>query len=276
MTENGANSRNEGEAQLAGHDEFLQLCALATSDSLSEDEWVKLQEHLAKCDVCSSALRDYQKITREGMGALASEFALESVPAVSSNSIESTKRKLFDRISLEIDDHGSGSVPVAGHSGGTSRNDDTRITSRNTQFVLRCAAAIAIVAGLTATAYRLGERKNSALNTSIQSAATQQEGSLQKEVSNLTQEHQSLIAQLHGREQDLESLKIVLGQKSDEISNLKQKQQSLEDVALKAGDEKTAIALERDAISQQLMAAQANAATIQAQLNDLQGSVMGI
>jgi hypothetical protein len=270
MTEYGANSRDEGEAQLVGHDEFLELCALATSDSLSEGESDKLHKHLSKCDACSSVLRDYQRITQEGMGTLAPEFAAESIRAVSSHSIESTKRKLFDRISLDLEDGRRVSEPVAVHRNGARGNGHARAMSRDSQAILRYAAVIALVIGLTGTAYRLGERKNAGLKSPVESATSKEDGTLQEEVAILTQEHKALVAQLHGREQDLESLQMLLGQKSEEISNLKQKQQDLEDVALKAGDERTAIASERDTVNQQLTTAQANAATIQGQLSDLQ------
>jgi hypothetical protein len=270
MTENRANSRNEGEAQLAAHEDFLELCAVATSDSLTEGEWDKLKRHLATCDACSSVLRDYQRITEEGMGTLAPEFAAESIRAVSSHSIESTKRKLFSRISLDLEERGRGAEAVVDHRSGAKGNGHPRRTSRATQCMLRYAAAIALVFGLTATAYRLGERKNAGLKAPVESATSKEDGILKKEVAILTQGHEALVAQLHGREQDLESLKIMLGQKSDEILNLKQQQQSLEDVALKAGDERTAIASERDAINQQLATSQANVSTIRGQLNALQ------
>jgi predicted nucleic acid-binding Zn-ribbon protein len=59
----------------SGHEEFRELCALANTDALDEDERARLAEHLAHCAECRELSEQYSLVAREGMPMLASEFA---------------------------------------------------------------------------------------------------------------------------------------------------------------------------------------------------------
>jgi anti-sigma-K factor RskA len=261
------NSPSEGESRLAGHEYFLALSALSTSASLAEDERKRLEDHLVDCETCSSALRDYQRIVRDGM-SLATDLGSD-FPDVSPISIKSTKRKLFERISHELEgaDVKSGLTAKDTRRRALSLSDMGLWNARN---LVRCAAGIALVFVLTTGAYRLGERRKSPVNPAIESSAQRAEGSLQEEVAALDRERDTLVSQLRQSEQGLQLLKVQLNQASDKIAQLKQEQQSSEDIALKANEEKISIASERDALNRQLGAAEANVASIQAQLNEVQ------
>src|ERR1700689_1250663 len=100
MKSNGPNSGTSGRHESVGHEEFLELCALSTSDALTTDEQSRLGGHLAVCDACSAALRDYEQLARAGMASVADAFLPFAPAAVSSESVESTKRKLFETISM--------------------------------------------------------------------------------------------------------------------------------------------------------------------------------
>jgi len=39
------------------HEEFLELCAISTTESLSEEDQKKLREHLASCAACRKVLK---------------------------------------------------------------------------------------------------------------------------------------------------------------------------------------------------------------------------
>src|ERR1700733_16134787 len=48
------------------HQQFLELCALATSGSLNEAEAKKLREHLSVCSECREAIQEYHAVV-DGM-----------------------------------------------------------------------------------------------------------------------------------------------------------------------------------------------------------------
>jgi hypothetical protein len=56
------------------HEEFRQLCALATSGGLTAEEQERLETHLMECDGCRRALREYDRVARIGMPSLAEDF----------------------------------------------------------------------------------------------------------------------------------------------------------------------------------------------------------
>ena len=55
------------------HDEFLELCAISTSGQLSEEDQRRLQEHLAVCSSCRTALQQYEAIIRQPIPAMRAE-----------------------------------------------------------------------------------------------------------------------------------------------------------------------------------------------------------
>ena len=59
------------------HEEFLELCAVATSGSLSEEERKRLAEHVAVCPECRKAMKEFEAAVACGVPALASELAPE-------------------------------------------------------------------------------------------------------------------------------------------------------------------------------------------------------
>jgi hypothetical protein len=54
-------------------DEFLELCAVSTSGQLSEEEQPRLQEHLAVCQACRAALREYESVVSNAITAIGAE-----------------------------------------------------------------------------------------------------------------------------------------------------------------------------------------------------------
>jgi anti-sigma factor RsiW len=63
------------------HDEFLELCAISTSGQLSEEDQRGLQEHLAVCPSCRTALQQYEAIIRHAIPAIGPEETPEHLEA---------------------------------------------------------------------------------------------------------------------------------------------------------------------------------------------------
>jgi anti-sigma factor RsiW len=58
------------------HDKFLELCAIATTGSLSAEERGRLEEHLPGCAKCRETLAQYEAVIGEAIPAMAPERSL--------------------------------------------------------------------------------------------------------------------------------------------------------------------------------------------------------
>jgi anti-sigma factor RsiW len=60
------------------HEEFLELCALATAGGLSAEEQNKLQEHLSVCPDCWEAMKQFETVVDHTVPAMAPELGAET------------------------------------------------------------------------------------------------------------------------------------------------------------------------------------------------------
>jgi hypothetical protein len=60
------------------HDQYEELCALATAGVLSPAESKRLTDHLENCSECREALEQYQAVATDGMSFLAKEFSADA------------------------------------------------------------------------------------------------------------------------------------------------------------------------------------------------------
>ena len=59
---------------MGDHDEFLELCAAAAANELSAEEEQKLKAHLATCQNCRAAMKDYEAVLMKAIPSLAPEM----------------------------------------------------------------------------------------------------------------------------------------------------------------------------------------------------------
>jgi len=280
MKKNGANPETERRQQSDSHEEFLELCALFASDSLTEDEHSRLERHLHVCAVCSDALKDYERIAGVVLPTLGPDLLpdLNSAPLLGST--ESAKRKLLERARSE-------NVYVAGL--GDSPDLDNGFAKAastapiwHTRFLfslwyreplLRYAAGILLVVGLTVSAYRLGEREAAVLSHSDQLLGSGGQ-SLQQRVAALTQEGQALAIKLGERDQVVESLASQVNVQVVDITKLKEKEKNLQRVIQKGEETENQVASERDDINQRLKSAQNRLDDVSQQLEFAQANFM--
>ena len=79
------------------HDEFLELCAASTSGQLTEAEHKRLQEHLATCQSCRRALKQFEAVVDQAIPAIGANEPSEFSEPSSSWSQERAERAFFDR-----------------------------------------------------------------------------------------------------------------------------------------------------------------------------------
>jgi hypothetical protein len=83
------------------HEEFLSLCALYPTGELTEEEWALLQIHLAYCDSCLATFREYEKIGRDVLPAIAASANAEDTyegDCESSFSLEDAEYRLNQKL----------------------------------------------------------------------------------------------------------------------------------------------------------------------------------
>src|SRR6267378_5540297 len=143
------------------HDEFLELCALATSGELTGEERKKLEEHLPVCPSCRQAKKDFESAAGGAVRALASDFPTEEVDADRSWSVEKAEAAFFERLKQESPSSQAGqsnrlpnSKPPAGQ----------RLSYRPSRIQWReigmpFAACVLLALALGIAGYRIGMRR---------------------------------------------------------------------------------------------------------------------
>src|SRR5882672_5342064 len=53
-----------------GHERYAELCALATTGTLTDYEWKQLQSHVLTCVECGAAMQEFREIARSAMPLL--------------------------------------------------------------------------------------------------------------------------------------------------------------------------------------------------------------
>ncbi len=83
------------------HDEFVALCALYHSGEITEEEWALLQIHLAYCDSCHQQFLQFEQIASGVVPALASVAAAEpgKVPPQTAAALDEAERRLMGSVS---------------------------------------------------------------------------------------------------------------------------------------------------------------------------------
>jgi predicted nucleic acid-binding Zn-ribbon protein len=276
VKKHGANLGVEGGSELNGHEEFLELCAFLTGGGLTDEERRRLESHLEVCSACCNVLKDYRKIAATGMPALAPDFVPEDSPDAGMASIESVKRKLFEHLTLDSEPatdrryrFDPATLPAnRGRRVPQIRRAQLRLLWKS-QTLLRCAAAVLLVVGLTASAYRLGEKRVARVSNAIQPVSPKNGSNLPWEVTAFAHERQALDTQLRERDQAIKSLSSRISQQMVDIARFQETEKALQDEVVTARAQKTQVALDRDGVSQQLRTAQSDLKKMQEELDNL-------
>ena len=227
------------------HDEFVALCALYYSKEISEEEWALLQIHMAYCDECHKRFLEYQQITSNVIPSMAAVAASESdnAPEESAESIAAAERRLMSRLD---------SVPKQ------------QEPPRNRRFSWHLPAAIlaacaAVIVCLVGSHFVRIKRQSPPQAASGELAS--------RKPQSVAPESPRTDGQLAAKEQEqVASLKQQLAA-SEERS--KQSSLALEEMKKQLRDEQAAqkqINGEKEALSEQLAAAQAEATSLRAKL----------
>ncbi|HSS95775.1 MAG TPA: zf-HC2 domain-containing protein, partial [Terriglobales bacterium] len=256
---------------ISPHDEFVELCALATSGELTQEEQEKLEEHLAVCESCRQILQQYKTVIDRAIPAIA---AYESTTDLESDSSweEGKAEKEFVR---RLERKGSGQSKKAKH-----RNKNffpaqqlVPVSNESTwrDVWILYGAGILLFAGLSFYAYRVGVHRgteSAKLVTPAQPTGETQP-TLEAQLSDAGHERQIARTQIEERDRLIADLRKQLALQIENVSGLKAEKEKLED-ALRTGDTaRQDLAQQRDDLSKKLDVAASNSQTLQQKLDSL-------
>ena len=266
----GKGSRHEQVRLGLRHEEFLELCALAASGSLSEAEGKKLQEHLVACSECREAMKDFNAVVDEVIPELAPELTQEPAfdPSFSQENAEASFRKrLTDEKERERDQVGADSSvsPLVVRQVGSFRRHFEQY-----DLWLPMAASALLCATLGILSYRTGR------NHGIEWARLEERS---KPAAQAVSADAHAVAQPDMKLQDTElavrdaalaDLRRKIAQNSSELERLKALT-SAQQLALRtSADDKNGVSQERDRLLQQVSAEEATLRETQERLKNLE------
>lgn len=252
-------SKQEG---LSGHEKFDELCALAMSGTLTDNELSELQTHLQACLECREAYNQYQVLTRDGMPALASRYGrLEEQGSWDDRAM---RDKLFARVVLA--EQQTDGVQRAPQSAKTLSFQSLRRFAFHPVTAMAVAACMVVAVGIGA--YRFTRHTKNAASQTVALA----EDRLQK----LASEKKTVDELLSAQAQKLGQLESEGSRKQQEIEKLRSEIHTLEVRSKEIADAKTssdeqlrAAAQQRDVLSKELQQVQLSSQNVETELSKL-------
>ena len=250
------------------HEQFLELCALATSGSLNEAEAKKLREHLVTCSECREAIQEFNAVVDGMIPELTPELKGESSldPSFSQGKAEASFQK---RLTVEKEreqsgvEAGSSLLPRVARRGHPFRKYFHRY-----EIWIPLVASAVLCATFGILSYRTGR------NHGIQRARLEPRSTPAAETflaRNLTQPNKDLQnGELVARDATLGELRREMAQKSSELEKLKALASS-QQLALQArADDRNSVIEERDRLLQQISADEETLRATQERLENLE------
>src|SRR5580692_2966734 len=144
------------------HREFQELCALSTTGELTSEESARLMGHLAHCESCRDAKREYERLIATTIPALGAESAenedYEDAPGIWS--LEEAEATLMETLRLEP------APPIAR----PVTHPALRPVSPGWKPALRFAAAAVILLACSLAGYRIGVLRGHGPGAAVPSA----------------------------------------------------------------------------------------------------------
>jgi hypothetical protein len=253
------------------HDEFLELCAVSTSGQLSEEDQRRLQEQLAVCSSCRTALQQYEAIIRHAipaMGAKETPQDMEAGPRWSEKQAESA---LFERIAR---DEGGGGIgrdgPIPPHRETSARQ---RVLAPESAAAWRSvwalyAAGILLFIALGFCAYEVGIRRGTEVaNVTLPHPDTQSLISLEEKLSDASHESEVAHSQVGQRDKVIVDLRHQLVQQSAKMDQMKAAQEQSDAALHSAESGREELSQKRIDAEQKFTAAQLSAQALQKKLD---------
>jgi hypothetical protein len=254
------------------HDEFLELCALAASGQLTQEEQGRLREHLAVCASCREILAQYETVVDQGISAMAAKQAPDKLEPGPSWSLKRAEAALFERIAREQQT----ATPPPEDEPQPESSHDARLfpfagaaTWRRVWALYAAAILLSIALGLCA--YRVGVRRGvNFAKTAPSQPRLDAQLALEAQLSDAGHEREIARAQLAQRDREIADLHRQLERQALEVNQMKLAQDRLEHDLSAAGAGRLELVEQQSELTAKLAAAQAQEQSLQKNLDALQ------
>jgi hypothetical protein len=246
------------------HEYYAELCALCTSDSLTEGEQAELSAHLRHCASCSQLVLSYRAVAKSATTLLAVLADTEALPQ-KPWSVENAKKRLLNRIEA---DRAVNQPQLVQQCSPASR--------RIFPTFAAVAAAVLFAVLLAGAAFQFGEIRARRITTPPDriDTAGKQPASFPEA---LTQERAALEARLDAQSREVKRLQQELSLQETLIAGSKASQNRLENTAKDQNvaittlvADKNALTAERDVAARKLQDVQEALKTTEQRLEALQ------
>jgi hypothetical protein len=236
------------------HEEFLELCAVSTSGSLSEEDQKKLREHLADCPECREAMRQFERVVDQTIPALAPELAKEPPEENPSFSQEAAKASFFKRLSEEKERSRS---PIGDGEPWLSplvvrRSRNSRRSFDRYHFWLPLAAGLVLCTALTILTYRMGKHSGVDVGRLEQASAPPGPAISEQALEVARRKLDAAEAQVAARDKAISEIRHEMAQQSNENIRLKALQSEQQAAVQTAEKGREELSLERDRNARQI------------------------
>jgi hypothetical protein len=259
--------------QIRDHEQFVELCALATAGPLPEDQASQLQAHLEDCSECREAMAEFRFVAVEGASLIAPveartedrQFRLAASQMTGDYwSPEAAKQNLLARIAAEEEaGRRRMSLPTV------PKRVMPRLLARlSWQQRLQYSVAVLIFFGIVAVSgYRLrtmhGERRGTdGYQGEMQAQLLFERSELEKQLKSHAASIEDLSHKLEEREMTIQGLKKAL------VSAELQEKNHVGELST-ALTLNTSLATERDSLLHKLQDAETSTVSLQGQLDSL-------
>lgn len=269
MLESGASGGARPLPPSESHDDFLELCATATTGSLTAEERRRLNAHLSQCESCREIMAQYEAILGRVIPALAPD-PTEREKGSSEWSQNEAEARLFARLgeSDNVTGHQAfKAIPVQSESFAPSPRERAPSGEALWRHMwVQFAAAMFLVTALGLMAYRIGIRRGTDLAPRA-SITTPSTATGAPSASETTSSNQTTTPATRAADPQVTALRSQLEEKLAEIERLKTRQaQTEKELSLEEVD-RIKRAEDRAALSEQLETARANLEATQKRLD---------
>ena len=232
------------------HDEFVRLVPLFYSGELTDEEWALLQVHMAYCDSCRETFEQYEHVASEVIPAMAASAAAESPfgPRESDSSLREAEQRLMSHLK---------SQPTS---------NPPRASQSKWAWMAAGAIAACVAGGLVYAAVRhMDPPSQQQMASSSRVVATQPAMPLATRTENQT-EHDARLRD----EQRLSSLENQLAASEKRAAEAKDAIAGEKRLLETEETQQQQLLTQRDGLSEQLAAAQADAQSLREKLTAAQ------
>jgi len=264
------------------HDEFLELCALSAAGALDKKDKKRLREHLAVCQSCRGALRDYEVVVDDVMPSIAAKSeeiksqGIDDIQPGPGWSQERAESIFFKRLAgderREHDTARQSQISLDRHN----RLPIARQGPTWTQVWALYAAGIVLIASFGFYAFRIHRERiaNQAAPLPAETPASSQElASLEAQLSDLGHERELAETEVRKRDQLIAELRGQMAEDSQRIANMKATHDRLEKEVQASQGGKQELAHQQSQLQEKLEVSESHSRTVEDKLNALAGQM---